>query len=311
MKGLATNSGAVAMKLNEFYDRVLEQIELGYATEAMARLTGMLDQAADDDTEFGEIRRTLSSHPLFALIAMEPATAAAQHRRPDRIDRAVTRICAPRAVKAPAPTACMLRQTLYDSAFYRAIRARVDYGSNLLAGAWREGRKVAVLGDVFVSEFADLRGRDLSNLTVYPRTDVQAARLKVVLDRSITIRTSPGDPQSSAPSKDEPPIDLLYMPRSAETLSTADLAATVLAASDALAEHGSIVIPAFSKERIGRGWQSICLNWGAEHHDTDDLAARLGTANLSCKAIDDSGGCFSWFTIARSGGGVRAVGAGR
>ena len=282
-----------------FLAQVSHQIELGYPDEAIARLTVMLDLAAADSASLADARSALRGHPVFAMLAQEPAMAIARSCGQDRINRLISQIYTPQcAPELPANTA-MLSQIMAASSFHRAIRARVKHASEMLTRAWQDGRAIAVLGDSFDAELAGLRGRDLSNLTISAGTPQRAHSLAALLGPSAAITALSSADWLATAAQAGAAFDLVYLPRAAELLNTAQLVELLGQARQVLAPAGSIVAPAFLAERIARGWQQACLDWPVQEHTEAALAAACLPEHLTIRVLGDQAGCFVWLIASR------------
>ena len=294
------------MTAADFFDQVLDQIELGYPAEAIARLMGMLDIAADESSRLGDLGVDLHAHPLFDLLKHDAAVALSCSRAADRIGQLVNQIAAPRLGPAlsmgPASgAAAMLRAAVADSAFNRAIRARVHHSGEVLNRAWQAGRSIAVTGGTLPCELIGLIRRDLSNLTIAEPEPAQAAGLRQQLGTSAQIyRQAPAAFLAGAVQR-RARFDLIYFPRALDTLRPDRVAALLEQAAQILAPGGMIVMPAFRPMRIGRGWQQICLNWPVLDH-TDAALLAIAPGQLSARVMSDSAGCFSWLAVTQSAG---------
>lgn len=281
-----------------FFDHILAQIEAGHASEAIARLAGMLDHRSGEG-DIATLRRALIAHPLFDLLCHEPATAIAQRGAPDRIDRLVGAMLDTAAASTGDLSAQMLAAAVGGGALYRAIRARVGHAGEMLARAWREGRSIAILGDTFHAELNGLAARDLGNVTVADADPARMAVIRAALDPSTTVHQLTPATFLAAATRAGDRFDLLYLPRLAETTATPDLAVLFARAAPLLSATGSIVLPAFSADRIGRGWQRACLDWDVQEHDEAALAAAARRAALSSRIFQDAAGCFQWCILSR------------
>ena len=277
-----------------FLAQVSNQIELGYPGEAITRLTVMLDLAADNDASLVEARRALLGHPVFAMLAQEPAMAIARSCGQDRINRLVSQICAPQSAPALAANAVVLSQIMAASSFHRAIRARVKHAGEMLTRAWQDGRTIALLGDSFDAELAGLRGRDLSNLTITASTPERAQSLAALLGPSVRLTAQNPAQWLADAAGAGASFDLVYLPRAAEALDAVQLAVLLDQARQVLAPAGSIVAPAFLAGRIARGWQQACLDWPVQDHTEAALTAACPPESLTIRMLGDQAGCFVW-----------------
>ena len=291
------------MNAAAFFDQVLDHLELGFPAEAIGRLMVMLDLAVDDSANLGNVRAALRAHPLSELLERDPVVAAAaQGDRGDRINRMVSLIDSGLAGAGSTKTTAVLANALAESAFYRSVRARVRHSSAMLNQAWQAGRSIAVLGGTFQSEFASLIGRDLSNLTIAEVDASRTAELAAHLGASATIVHGAPAAFLDAAARSCERFDLIYFPRVLESADAAQAAALFARAARVMAPGGSIVAPGFLANRIGRGWQQVCLDWQVRDHAATALDAAMATGLLTGRTISDSAGCFAWRGMARATG---------
>ena len=248
----------------------------------------------------------LHAHPLFELLKHDAAVTVSCSRAADRIGQLVSQIAAPgldpdAAQGLASGAATMLRAAVADSAFNRAIRARVQHSGDVLNRAWQAGRAIAVIGGALPCELTGLVGRDLSNLTIAEPDAAQAAGLRHQLGTSAQIcRQAPAAFLAGAVQR-RARFGLLYFPRALDTLRPGPVAALLEQATQILAPGGMIVMPAFQPMRIGRGWQQICLNWPVLDH-TDAALMAIVPGRLSARVMSDSAGCFTWLAVTQSAG---------
>ena len=280
------------MTIATFLKQASGQIELGFPSEAIARLMVLLDLAAENGTRLDQARSELTAHPVFALLQQDPAVAVAQVGGADRINRLVSQISS------------ASNHDIAASAFNRAICARVKHAGDLLSRAWQDGREIAVLGDCFDAELMGLRGRDLSNLTIGASTAERAAQLAALLGPSAAIAALNATDILIAAAAARSQFDLIYLPRAAETMDAAALASLLEQARTVLAPAGSIVAPAFLAGRIAHGWQHACLNWRVQSHSEVGLAAACSSENLQVRLIGDQAGCFVWLVASQANSSV-------
>ncbi len=277
-----------------FLAQVSHQIELGYPDEAITRLIVMLDLAAEHSASLADARNQLREHPLFAMLAQEPALMIAHSCAPDRINQLISQICAPQTAAVPPATAAALSQIIAASSFNRAIRARVKHAGEMLARAWQGGRSIAILGDSFDCELAVLRGRDLSNLSTTATNLDRFEQLSAMLGPSAAIVPRTATEFMVAAAAEGTKFDLIYFPRAAEAMSAAQLGNLLERAWQVLAPAGSIVVPAFMADRIARGWQQACLDWHVQDHTEAGLLAADHARILQSRVLGDQAGCFGW-----------------
>ena len=283
-----------------FFDQIFAQIEAGHADEAIGRLAGMLDHACRRDGAVFGVRGALVAHPLFDLLRHEAATGHAQVAGADRIDRVIGAIFAGEAEQPEDRSARMLSDAMGGNALYRAIRARVRHAGALLTRTWRDGRSIAIVGETVRCELDCLGARDLGNVTIAERDTTRAAAIRAALDPSATVRAETLDAFIARARHAGDRFDLLYLPRLADAMATADVLAVLAHAAPLMSATGSIVFPAFMADRIGRGWQRACLDWHPCEHAEAALAAASRRSGLSMKIFGDAAGCFLWCVLAHA-----------
>ena len=269
------------MNHTQFYDRVMQQVEVGHARNALIQLSGMLDASGMNSGGLAAAGDALRRHDLFALLRR------AQCPEPDTSTSAIpTLLRAPSLLPSFDPTAQMLFTAMREIPPVHAILKRGDHAGRIIAQAWKEGRSICLSGTGYSDALRILDGRDLGNVTVCGASELPRAAVRQRFDTL-------ADALEAGAC-----FDLIYAPDLLFETAQDRLAETFSAVAASLTADGTALMSSLLPDHLGSGWRKLCLAWEPHCHAEEPLAHAAQAAGVTARFYDDREGCILWCEVA-------------